>query len=204
MGLFPFDPSDPNDPVKALHNQIINKNESYFRDTMNKLSIAYGDEWTSLSKKEILVLEQTLASGLCWPSAFLNQEDNQIDVETFYKVSLDAAIRLDAHFKPVPQVSEELRQQVFDMIDSELSITKGKAAESLGISFELFESIWSKHPKFRESREFDICLNLLVCGMNDPERMAALVGTTIDIASDVVNSYGPFLNASRFKKKKSN
>ncbi len=195
---------DPNDPVQVHDVDISDEYETYFRDTMNKLSIAYGDEWSSLSKKEILVLEKTLASGICWSSAFLNQEENQIDVETFYKVSLDAAIRLDAHFKPVPQVSEELRQQVFDMIDSELSITKGKAAETLGISFELLEFIHSKHPKIRENREFDICFYLLVCGMNDPERMAALVGTTIDIASDVVNSCGPFLNASRLTKKRSN
>ena len=194
---------DPNDPLQ-VHDHITDEGEAYFRDTMNKLSIAYGDEWSSLSKKQILVLEKTLARGVYWRSAFLNQKDNEIDVETFYKVFMDAVTRLDAHFTPVQQVSDELRQQVFDMIDSELAITKGQAAETLGISFELFESIQSEHPKFRESYESEICFNLLMCGMHDPERMAALVGTTIDIANEVVNSFGPFFNPSRFKKKRSN
>ena len=40
---------DPNDPLQ-VHDHITDEGEAYFRDTMNKLSIAYGDEWSSLSK----------------------------------------------------------------------------------------------------------------------------------------------------------
>ena len=204
MALFRFDPSNPNDPVKALHNQIINENETYFRDMMNKLSVAYGDEWSSLSKKKILILEKTLARGLDWYQGFRLQEDNEIDVETFYKVFMDAATRLNAHFTPVQQVSDELREQVFNILDSKSSITLEKAAETLGISLDLFESIMSEHPKVRKNDEFDICFDLLICGMNDPERMAVLVGTTIDIAKEVVNSFDHILNHPPFKKKRSN
>ena len=192
---------DPNDPLQ-VHDHITDEGEAYFRDTMNKLSIAYGDEWSSLSKKQILILEKTLASGVCWYSAFLSQEDNEIDVESFYKVYKDAVIRLDAYFTPVQQVSDELRQQVFDIVDSKSSISLEKAAKTLGISLDLFESIMSEHPKVRKEDEFDICYGLLICGMHDPERMAALVGTTIDFTNEIVNRYWPFFNPSRFKKKR--